>query len=57
MKPGFETSNSSQTEREKIEEKRPVSLGREGDHLTARLAHRLVEDPLQVGGFPPKPGP
>jgi hypothetical protein len=45
----LEAANAADVDREEIEEKGPVSFGREGDHLAARLAQRLIKNPLQIG--------
>src|SRR5260370_8031287 len=51
MKACLESAPRSQTQRQKVEEKRAVRLRRQGHHLTLLVLSGVVVDPLQVGGF------
>jgi hypothetical protein len=52
----LEAADLSQRQGEEVEEKRPLRLGGEGDHLPARVGMHPLVDELQIGRFPAQAG-
>jgi hypothetical protein len=55
MKPGFESFYRAQVEGKEIKKECAVGLGGERNHLSPRLAHRLLKDPAKVGRLAAQP--
>ena len=56
MEAGFETTNFTEGQGEKIEEQGPLRLCRQGDHLPFGVGGGLLVNELQVGRFAAQAG-